>query len=207
MGKDRRSRFRLVLLSGALVFPLLGQRLFVEAIMRWLIAILSGFALLFQTDLASNQPQPKKKRDPNVADTPPLTPEQQLEDVPSAAGIYHRARGRGAQGAQAYQYRLRRQGPVVGHCSQEYPFPAPAGSKSKDAVRILEDFDATGLARKVSTFADGLNIPIGVLPTDQGAIVYSIPNIYHLIDSDGKGMASRRDVLYSANTASKIRTA
>src|SRR5438876_11086327 len=45
----------------------------------------------------------------------------------------------------------------------EYPFPA-RGAKGRDAVKILEDFAEDGRARKISTFADGLNIPIGVLP-------------------------------------------
>ncbi len=64
--------------------------------------------------------------------------------------------------------------------SVEYPFAAPPGRKPKDRVKILEDFEADGRARKVTVFADGLNIPIGVLPLSDGAIVFSIPNIYRL---------------------------
>ncbi|HKB35189.1 MAG TPA: hypothetical protein VKD72_01965, partial [Gemmataceae bacterium] len=46
----------------------------------------------------------------------------------------------------------------------EYPFPAGPGKKPRDTVKILEDFGADGRARKITTFAEGLNIPIGVLP-------------------------------------------
>jgi glucose/arabinose dehydrogenase len=53
-------------------------------------------------------------------------------------------------------------------------------------------------------FADGLNIPIGVLPLPcadaagrgQAAIVWSIPHIWRLTDDDGDGRADRREVLY-----------
>jgi putative heme-binding domain-containing protein len=80
--------------------------------------------------------------------------------------------------------------------SVEYPFPAPSGRKGKDTVKILEDFGPDGEARKITTFADGLNIPIGVLPMSDGAIIYSIPNIYHMTAKDGK--ADRRDVLLAS---------
>ncbi len=46
----------------------------------------------------------------------------------------------------------------------EYPYPAKEGTKPRDRVVVLDDFAPDGKARKVTTFADGLNIPIGVLP-------------------------------------------
>src|SRR6185312_1944263 len=78
----------------------------------------------------------------------------------------------------------------------EYPFPA-TGPKPRDTVKILDDFGPDGRARKITTFADGLNIPIGVLPVPDGALVHSIPYIYHFIDADGDGKADRREVFYS----------
>ena len=83
----------------------------------------------------------------------------------------------------------------------EYPFPA-RGRKPRDTVKILEDFGPDGRARKITTFADGLNIPIGVLPlTDSPkkgtqALVYSIPAVQRLTDTDGDGKADRREVAY-----------
>jgi putative heme-binding domain-containing protein len=80
--------------------------------------------------------------------------------------------------------------------------PAPSAT-ARDTIRVLSDFDETGRAKKVSIFADGLNIPSGVqpLPRKPGAkgdtvIVYSIPNIYRLEDTDGDGKADKREVLY-----------
>ena len=62
----------------------------------------------------------------------------------------------------------------------EYPYPAKEGTRPRDSVKILSDFRADGRAQKVETFADGLNIPIGLLPlpSARAAIVHNIPNIY-----------------------------
>jgi putative heme-binding domain-containing protein len=84
----------------------------------------------------------------------------------------------------------------------EYPYPAPPGKKPRDTVKILDDFGLDGKARKVTTFADGLNIPIGVLPLPgtkpQDALIYSIPAIWRLRDTNGKGQADDRRELYRA---------
>ncbi|MEY2880054.1 MAG: hypothetical protein RLZZ15_2434, partial [Verrucomicrobiota bacterium] len=73
-----------------------------------------------------------------------------------------------------------------------------------DTLRVLSDFDpATGRARKSTVFADGLNIPVGVLPLPRApdakgdtALVFSIPAIWRLTDTDGDGRADVREKLY-----------
>lgn len=80
--------------------------------------------------------------------------------------------------------------------SVEYPFPAPLDKPGRDSVKILEDFDANGRARKITTFADGLNIPIGLYPHGDGVVVWSIPNIWRIEDTDGDGKGDRREVLF-----------
>ncbi|MEP7258150.1 MAG: PVC-type heme-binding CxxCH protein, partial [Flavitalea sp.] len=72
--------------------------------------------------------------------------------------------------------------------SFEYPFPSAPG-KGKDKLTILEDTDNDGKADKFTVFSDTLNIPIGVLPLNDGAVAYSIPNIYRYIDSNDDGKA------------------
>ena len=52
--------------------------------------------------------------------------------------------------------------------SIEYPYPAPDDRPARDTIRILEDTDGDGRADKVTTFADGLNIPIGLYPYKNG---------------------------------------
>src|SRR5262249_18481640 len=69
--------------------------------------------------------------------------------------------------------------------SVEYPSPAPKDRPGKDCVKVLQNVKGDGSPWKVTTFADGLNIPIGVLPIQDGAIAYSIPNIYGLHDTRG----------------------
>ncbi len=80
--------------------------------------------------------------------------------------------------------------------SVEYPYPAPADRAGRDAVKILEDTNGDGHADQITTFADELNIPIGIYPYKDGAIVFSIPHIWHLRDTDGDGHADSREPLY-----------
>lgn len=60
--------------------------------------------------------------------------------------------------------------------SLEYPFPAQ-GRVGRDMVHVLEDFAPDGKARKIHTFAKDLNIPMGVLPQKDGALVFSINSL------------------------------
>lgn len=80
--------------------------------------------------------------------------------------------------------------------SREYPYAAPLDKPARDTIKILEDFDASGRARKITTFADNLNIPIGLYPYKNGVIAWSIPNIWYFQDTDGDGKADKRDVLF-----------
>jgi putative heme-binding domain-containing protein len=81
-------------------------------------------------------------------------------------------------------------------CSLEYPYAAPLEGPSRDFIKVFEDTDGDGTFEKATTFADGLNIPIGLLPVADGVICFSIPNIWHLRDTDGDGRADERIVLY-----------
>ena len=61
---------------------------------------------------------------------------------------------------------------------------------------MLEDTDGDGRYEKVTTFADGLNIPMGIYPWKGGCVAFSIPNIWHFEDTDGNGVCDKRTVLY-----------
>ncbi|HUR59552.1 MAG TPA: hypothetical protein VM029_17675, partial [Opitutaceae bacterium] len=81
--------------------------------------------------------------------------------------------------------------------------PPPPPERAVDTLRVLSDFGPDGRARKVDVFADGLNIPIGVLPLPRApdakgdsVLVYSIPAIWRLTDTDGDGRVDRREKLY-----------
>lgn len=79
--------------------------------------------------------------------------------------------------------------------SREYPFPVKPGSPARDSIRVFEDFGPDGRARKMTIFAEGLNIPIGLYPYKNGVICWSIPNIWWMEDTDGDGKADKREVL------------
>ena len=78
----------------------------------------------------------------------------------------------------------------------EYPYPAPLGQPGRDTIKILEDTNGDGAYDKLTTFADGLNIPTGLYPYKDGVIAWSIPNIWFLRDTDGDGRADKREKLY-----------
>lgn len=72
---------------------------------------------------------------------------------------------------------------------------------SRDAIKILEDTNGDGAADTVTDFADGLNIPTGVLPWHKpehhdGCIAWSIPNIWYFADTSGDGKCDLREVLF-----------
>ncbi len=81
-----------------------------------------------------------------------------------------------------------------------YHYPFAAQGKPTDKVFILSDFDPkTGKAGKVQTFADDLNIPIGILPLPdcKSCIVSSVGEIRKYTDADGDGRADKMEVLFS----------
>jgi putative heme-binding domain-containing protein len=79
--------------------------------------------------------------------------------------------------------------------SVEYPYPASDPEQARDKVSVLMDTDDDGTADRVTTFADGLNIPMGVMPYGDGCLCFSIPNIWYLRDTDGDGKCDQREVV------------
>lgn len=79
--------------------------------------------------------------------------------------------------------------------SREYPYAAPVDKPGRDKIMVLSDFDSNGHAKKVTTFAEGLNIPIGLLPYKDGVIAFSIPNIYYFQDTNSDGKADTKELV------------
>lgn len=80
--------------------------------------------------------------------------------------------------------------------SIEYPFAAPLDKPGRDTIKVLEDTDGDGKFEKITTFADGLNIPIGIFPYKDGCIAWSIPNVWYFEDTDHDGKCDKRTKLY-----------
>lgn len=95
--------------------------------------------------------------------------------------------------------------------SVEYPYPVEGDGvqprdgnfqgmgkpPARDRLTVVEGIGLDGKPAKVTTFAGGLNIPIGQVPLSTSkAAVFSIPDIYLCEDTDGDGQSDRQTVLY-----------
>ena len=70
-------------------------------------------------------------------------------------------------------------------------------SRAKDKVLVYDrdPKSPTGYAREPRVFADGLAIPLGILPYKNGVYVQHGPDIVFLSDTDGDGRADKREVI------------
>ncbi|MBL9138710.1 MAG: c-type cytochrome [Verrucomicrobiales bacterium] len=141
----------------------------------------------------------------NVRPTEPLSPVDQVRAFDVPEGFEMQLVAHEPQINKPMNLAFDAMGRLWVTTSIEYPRPAPADRAGRDRLMIFEDFGPDGRARKVTEFAGGLNIPIGVYPfrsksasgaTTWKAVVWSIPNLWLLEDTDGDGKADRREVLY-----------
>ncbi len=68
-------------------------------------------------------------------------------------------------------------------------FGPPSPPPARDWVTVVEDIQPDGTPGKIWRFAKGLNIPIGIVPVQDGTLVYDIPAIRLHQDTDGDGKA------------------
>ncbi len=134
----------------------------------------------------------------NVRPTEALTPDQEQKSFHLPPGFQIQLVASEPQINKPINITFDARGRLWVTSTVEYPLPVKADSptRPRDSIKILEIDPATGRATKVTTFADGLNIPTGVYPYKNGCIAYSIPNIYWLEDTNGDGIADKREVLY-----------
>ncbi len=135
---------------------------------------------------------------PPVAPTDPLTPEEQRTKFKLPPGFEIQLVAAEPDIQKPMNLAFDGRGRLWVTHSIEYPFAAADSNLSKDGLTVLDGIGADGRATKVTKFADKLNIPIGVLPMpgEREAIVWSIPNLWKLTDTDGDGSADKREILY-----------
>lgn len=155
----------------------------------WLAAwfALSGFFVA--TELLAGPP---------VAETDPLPPQEQRAKFKLPPGFEIQLVAAEPYIQKPMNLAFDSQGRLWVTHSIEYPFAAADAEQSRDGVTVLSNIGPDGRARQATKFADKVNIPIGVLPLPSGneAIVWSIPNIWKLTDTDRDGVADKREVLY-----------
>ena len=132
--------------------------------MRLLIGLLAIVCCSFPT----SAPAQGKARNPNILDSDPLTPEEQQKKFKLPPGFAIQLVAAEPKIKKPINIAFDAAGRLWVTGSEEYPFAAPPGRPGKDTLKILSDFGPDGLARKVTTYADGLNIPIGILPVPDG---------------------------------------
>jgi putative heme-binding domain-containing protein len=195
---------------------------------NWLLrlAVLSllAFSLCFPLRLPAADPFAE-----GVRSTEPLTPEQQQKTFHLPPGFEIQLVAAEPDLRKPMNMAWDAAGRLWITESREYPWPT--NTAPRDTIRIFSDFDPNGRARKVTTFATNLNIPIGLYPFRSPAggqrsavssqqsddatkspkadgrkltadsftwkcIAWSIPNIWLFEDTDGDGVADRKEILY-----------
>src|SRR5262245_27796137 len=137
---------------------------------------------------------------PDVVSTDPLTPAEERKQFKLPPGFEAQLVAAEPDIAKPLNMAFDDQGRLWVTDTLEYPYAVKPGVKGRDSVKVLEDFGPDGKARKVTTFAGGLNIPIGLLPLPGGkareALVFSIPAIRRFTDTTGKGKADKQERAY-----------
>ena len=141
-----------------------------------------------------------------VRESGPLTPEQELAGLRVPDGFEINLFAAEPQINKPINLAFDAKGRLWVSSSYEYPYAAPKerwtdaeGSRvnnSQDGIFILEDTNGDGRADKKTVFADGLNIPTGVLPYKNGCIAWSIPNLWFFEDTNGDDVCDKRTVLF-----------
>ena len=159
------------------------------------LSALAGLSFLAAGSSPASAAAPAKPRKPEpsvVAPTDKLSPEQERGTFALPPGFEAQLVAAEPDIAKPMNLAFDAKGRLWVTDTVEYPFPVPEGQVGRDRIQVLSDLDpATGRARKVSTFATGLNVPLGVLPYGDGAVVYSVPQINRYRDTDGDGKADK----------------
>lgn len=132
----------------------------------------------------------------HIRETDPLTPEEELKTFVLPEGFEIQLVASEPDIAKPMNMAFDRRGRLWVTSSAEYPIAAPTDRKATDTIKILEDTNGDGKADVVKTFADDLNIPMGIYPYKDGVICFSIPDIWFLRDTDGDDKVDKRKKLY-----------
>ncbi len=135
------------------------------------------------------------QEDPNlVAPTDPLPPAEQVKQFRLPPGFEMQLIASEPDIGQPTNIQFDSQGRLWINSSLEYPYPATG--PGRDRLSYMVDTNGDGVPDRIQTFAEGLNIPIGVASVHGSVIAYSIPSIDRFIDNDGDGKSDHREPLF-----------
>jgi hypothetical protein len=129
--------------------------------------VVVGISLAHLAEPSHSQP-PKDKYAEHIAPTGPRSPQEQQKLFHLPPGFEIQLVASEPDIKRPINIAFDSRGRLWVTMSEEYPFPAAGTGKTRDTVKILDDFQADGRARKIATFATDVNIPIGVLPEPDG---------------------------------------
>lgn len=164
--------------------------------MIWRVSGRNAARTLLLVCVSVGTPHAQAERDPfagHIAQTDPLTPEEQQKKFRLPPGFEIQLVAAEPEIQKPINLAFDHRNRLWVTTTVEYPFPAKDLEKARDRLTVIEDTTGDGRGDTFTTFADRLNIPIGVLPTLDGAIVWSIPHIWKLTDTTGDGVADRRE--------------
>ena len=132
----------------------------------------------------------------HIAQTEPLSPEQERAKLHVPEGFEIQLVAAEPDIGKPLNIAFDHRGRLWVSETYDYPFPQMDASQALDGIMILEDTDGDGRADVFKRFAGNMTHPIGLLPTHDGVISFSIPKIYKLTDTDGDDVADKKEELY-----------
>lgn len=130
-----------------------------------------------------------------VRTTPALTPAEQLKRFKVPDGFEVQLVAAEPQLQKPMNVAFDAEGRIWVSGSVEYPYAAE-GEAGRDTIRVLSDLGEDGRARRITTFAEGLNIPMGLYPYKDGVVTYTISRFVWFRDTDGDGKSDQQQVIY-----------
>ncbi|MCP4173004.1 MAG: c-type cytochrome, partial [Fuerstiella sp.] len=144
--------------------------------------------VLFDTPLPVNA-QPRR---PFVVQDPPKSPREQLQTFHLPEGFKIELVASEPQIINPINLNFDARGSLYVSQSIEYPIPAPADRPGRDKLLRLVDTNNDGVPDRVETFAEQLNIPIGVTPVPGGVLGYTVPKLF-FFDESGNDRTRRHE--------------
>ena len=86
----------------------------------------------------------------------------------------------------------------------DYPYGDAEGNPPQGRVRLLEDRDGDGRYERSTVYASKLRWPTAVAVWNGGVFVASVPDVVYYKDTDGDGVADRREVFLTGFGANNV---